>query len=58
MPEEDVYHLVKEIFENFESFRSLHPAYKTLTKEGMLQGLSAPLHPGALRYFRETGLLH
>ena len=58
MPEEDVYHLVKEIFENFESFRSLHPAYKILTKEGMLQGLSAPLHPGALRYFREAGLLN
>ena len=57
IPEKDVYHLVKEIFENFESFRALHPAYKVLTKEGMLQGLSAPLHPGALRYFREAGLL-
>ena len=57
IPEKDIYNLVKEIFENFESFRALHPAYKILTKEGMLQGLSAPLHPGALRYFREAGLL-
>ncbi len=57
VPEKDVYNLVKEIFENFESFRKLHPAYSILTKEGMLQGLSAPLHPGALKYYKETGLL-
>jgi len=57
MPEKDVYNLVKEIFENFKSFRKLHPAYSVLTKEGMLEGLSAPLHPGALKYYRDTGLI-
>ena len=51
-----VYAITKEVFENFETFKSLHPAYKTLTKEDMLKGLSAPIHKGALRYYREVGL--
>jgi TRAP-type uncharacterized transport system substrate-binding protein len=44
------------VFENFEFFKSLHPAYEVLTKESMLSGLSAPLHKGAVRYYREAGL--
>jgi TRAP transporter TAXI family solute receptor len=51
-----VYAITREIFENFETFKDLHPAYADLTKKGMLQGLSAPVHPGALRYYRESGL--
>ena len=57
IPEEDVYHVVKEVFENFESFKTLHPAYSILTKEGMLNGLSAPLHTGAKKYYKEAGLI-
>jgi TRAP transporter TAXI family solute receptor len=52
-----VYALTREIFENFETFRIQHPALSRLTKEGILAGQSAPLHPGALRYFREAGLM-
>lgn len=51
-----VYAITKEVFENFEEFRKLHPAYKVLTKENMLEGLSAPIHPGAMRYYKEAGL--
>jgi len=51
-----VYAIAKEVFDNFETFQSLHPAYQVLTKEDMLTGLSAPIHPGALRYYREAGL--
>lgn len=54
--EDIVYAITKEVFENFETFRSLHPAYQALTKENMLKGLSAPIHKGALRYYREAGL--
>ena len=57
VPEDIVYAITKEVFDNFEEFKKLHPAYKVLTKESMLQGLSAPLHPGAEKYFREVGLL-
>lgn len=52
-----VYALTREIFENFETFRLQHPALTRLTKQGVLAGQSAPLHPGALRYFREAGLM-
>ncbi|MFP4364565.1 MAG: TAXI family TRAP transporter solute-binding subunit [Spirochaetia bacterium] len=54
--EDIVYALVKEVFENFEDFKALHPAYQVLTPQNMLQGLSAPIHAGALRYYREAGL--
>jgi TRAP transporter TAXI family solute receptor len=52
-----VYAITKEVFDNFEEFKTLHPAYTTLTKENMLQGISAPIHRGALRYYREAGLV-
>lgn len=51
-----VYAIVKEVFDNLDAFKKLHPAYSILTKENMLQGLSAPIHKGALRYYREKGL--
>ncbi|MCG8335748.1 MAG: TAXI family TRAP transporter solute-binding subunit [Proteobacteria bacterium] len=54
--EQIVYAITKEIFDNFEDFKKLHPAYQVLTKENMLQGLSAPLHPGAIKYYKEAGL--
>jgi TRAP-type uncharacterized transport system substrate-binding protein len=57
IPEEHVYGLVKEIFDDFDSFKKLHPAYAVLTKENMLEGLSAPLHPGAEKYYKEAGLM-
>ncbi len=54
--EKIVYAITKEVFDNFETFKTLHPAYQALTKENMLKGLSAPIHKGALKYYRETGL--
>jgi len=56
VPDDVVYAVTKEVFDNFDSFKKLHPAYAVLTKEGMLEGLSAPLHPGALKYYKEAGL--
>lgn len=55
--EDVVYAITKEVFENFEEFKTLHPAFEILTKASMLKGLSAPIHKGALRYFKETDLL-
>jgi TRAP transporter TAXI family solute receptor len=51
-----VYAITKEVFDNFDSFKKLHPAYAVLTKEGMLEGLSAEFHPGALKYYKEVGM--
>jgi TRAP transporter TAXI family solute receptor len=57
VPDEVVYAITKEVFDNFEEFKKLHPAYVGLTKEDMLKGLSAPFHPGALKYYKEVGLM-
>ena len=56
--EESVYQLVKAVFDNFESFKTLHFVFATLDKDRMVSaGLTAPLHPGALRYYKEVGLI-
>jgi TRAP transporter TAXI family solute receptor len=57
VPEVVVYAITREVFENLEEFKTLHPAYAVLTREGMLEGLTAPLHPGARRYVQEAGLM-
>jgi TRAP transporter TAXI family solute receptor len=56
VPDKVVYAITKEVFDNFEAFKKLHPAYVGLTKESMLEGLSAPIHPGAMKYYKEVGL--
>lgn len=56
--EEIVYQVTKAIFESLDQFRALHPALGNLNAEEMVNdGNSAPLHPGAERYFREAGLM-
>ena len=53
-----VYIVVKAVFENFNKFKKLHPAFGVLKKMEMIKdGLSAPLHEGAIRYYKEAGLL-
>ncbi len=52
-----VYAITKEVFDNLEAFKKLHPAYSMLTRKNMLEGLSAPLHPGAIKYYKEAGLM-
>lgn len=55
---ETVYQLVKSVFDNLERFQRLHPAFKDLKAEDMIRvGLSAPLHEGAERYYKERGWL-
>lgn len=57
-PEDVVYALVKAVFTDIDQFRGLHPAFAHLDPKTMVsEGLSAPLHPGAEKYFREAGLL-
>ncbi|WP_028024379.1 TAXI family TRAP transporter solute-binding subunit [Enterovibrio calviensis] len=58
VPDEVIYNVVKAVFENFDDFRRLHPAFANLKKEEMVSdGLSAPLHPGAAKYYKEAGLI-
>ena len=56
VPAESVYAVVKAVFDNFEEFKKLHPALANLKPEDMVKnGLSAPLHEGAARYYKEKG---
>jgi len=58
VPENVIYEVVKSVFENFDSFQKLHPAFANLNKEEMVKdGLSAPLHAGAAKYYKEAGLI-
>jgi TRAP transporter TAXI family solute receptor len=51
-----VYALVKAVFDNFDEFKKLHPAFANLDPKSMVKdGLSAPLHPGAVKYYKEKG---
>ena len=51
-----VYVVVKAVFENFDQFKKLHPAFANLKPEEMIKdGLSAPLHDGAAKYYKEKG---
>jgi len=54
----EIYHVVKEVVENFNDFKSLHPSLKQLKKKELpYAGVSIPLHPGAVRYYKEARLL-
>ncbi len=56
--DEVIYQVVKSVFENFDDFKKLHPAFKNLKKTEMVSAaLSAPLHPGAEKYYKEVGLI-
>ena len=54
--DDTVYAVVKAVFDNFDEFKKLHPALANLKPENMVtDGNSAPLHPGAVRYYKEKG---
>ena len=58
VPEDLVYAVVKAVFENLDDFKKQHPAFANLDPKKMIvDGLSAPLHPGAVKYYKEKGLM-
>ncbi|NLC08612.1 MAG: TAXI family TRAP transporter solute-binding subunit, partial [Gammaproteobacteria bacterium] len=51
-----VYQVVKSVFDNLDRFKKIHPAFNDLDEKEMIKaGLSAPLHEGAIRYYKERG---
>ena len=58
VPADTIYQVVRAVFDNFDEFKKLHPALGVLTPQAMIKdGLSAPLHDGARKYYREKGWL-
>ena len=56
IPEDVVYNVTKVIWENLATLQEIHGATKDMRLEIATDGLGAPLHPGAIRYYREVGL--
>jgi len=56
VPEDIVYEMTRTIFENLDGLKAVHPALGRISKESVLNGFGAPLHPGALKYYREIGV--
>ena len=54
--EEIVYALTRLLWENLATLQEIHSATRTMSLEYALRGVAVPLHPGALRYYREQGL--
>lgn len=55
-PDDTIYVVVKAVFDNFDRFKKLHPAFANLDPAHMIKdGLSAPLHDGAVKYYKEKG---
>jgi TRAP transporter TAXI family solute receptor len=57
LPDAVAYNVTKAVFSNLEEFKKLHPALAELTPQNMLEGNSVPFHPGAVKYFKEAGLM-
>jgi hypothetical protein len=56
VPDKVVYTIVKAVFDNFSDFKKLHPAFANLNEKEMISdSLSAPLHNGAIKYYKERG---
>ncbi len=49
--------IIKSIVDNLEKFKAMNPAYKTITKRSLIEGLGAPFHPAAMEYYRKIGIL-
>ncbi len=58
LEDEVAYEVVKALVENFDAFQAMHPLLQRVVRTGLpVEGLTAPLHPGAVRYYKEIGLL-
>lgn len=57
VPEEVVYTMTRDIFENLDTLQAAHSAAKAISLESATLGMAVPLHPGAERYFKEKGVL-
>jgi hypothetical protein len=52
------YEITRAVFDNFDDFRRLHPAFEALSVAGTAHAAGrAPVHAGAARYYREHGWL-
>lgn len=58
LSDEVAYEMTKSVFERLDDFKTLHPVFASLEARKMIKDAdSAPMHDGAVRYFKEKGML-
>ena len=57
VPEQQIYDFVSSMFKNLDDIAAVHAKGKEITLKGALDGLTAPLHPGAAKFYKEKGLI-
>ena len=57
VPEETIYQFLQGMFDNLKDIAAVHAKGKEITLKGALDGLTAPLHPGAEKFYKEKGLI-
>ena len=57
VPEQQIYDFLTSMYKNLDDIAAVHAKGKEITLKGALNGLTAPLHPGAARFFKEKGLI-
>ena len=55
--DEEAYQMTKQLFEHLPDMVAAHSAAKAISPEKAANGLPIPLHPGAMRYYKEKGLI-
>jgi TRAP transporter TAXI family solute receptor len=55
--DDTAYQMTKQLFENLDTMVAAHNAAKAISLKGALDGMPVPLHPGAMRYYKEKGLM-
>ena len=57
VPEQQIYDFLTSMFKNLDDIAAVHAKGKEITLKGALDGLTAPLHPGAAKFYKEKGLI-
>ncbi len=57
MPEDLVYQITKAIYESLSDLKSVHNSLEYMTKDTITKDLGLPLHPGAEKFYKESGVL-
>jgi len=55
-PEKVVYQIAELIGQNIDALKRMHPSLRRLELYKLVEDLHAPLHPGAIRYYKEKGI--
>ena len=57
LDEDLVYNMTKAIFENTDEIAKAHPKGAELDPAYSVSGISIPIHPGAMKYYKEIGVI-